>query len=316
MPFLHIIVLGYGRFRSTSQLCLESLLPLPEDVELTILDNGSPDNSADQQRFFLKDYPQVRSIISAVNLGFSGGMNHAVSQMETPAEWILLVGSDTEFHPDALLKLLLAMKTASANTGIIGPMTNFAGNAQGIIWLGSTREQVFENWSYLPRLETPIISPLYRADFFCVGIRKKLWEELGGLDLSYGRGYYEDFDFCMRAKAINYECVMVEDALVFHQGSASFKNDPAQSQLIKINKKIFVGKFPKAELRHRRLDQYLSLKHYLHQSFAFDQKSFISSLIHMRLKSLEIDLPRSPFKKLFWKIRIKKITKQLEALFH
>jgi GT2 family glycosyltransferase len=311
MPFLHIIVLGYGRFNETSRLCLESLLPIPEYVEVTVFDNGSLDSSPVLQEAFVKDHPEIRSVLSQTNLGFAAGMNAAVASNAAPHEWLMLVGNDTIFHPQALQIMIDAMKTAPDHVGIIGPMTNSAGNAQELRVLGDQVADVFKIWDKNIIPLEPVLSPLYRADFFCVAIKKSVWDRLGGLSISYGKGYYEDFDFCLRSRHASYEPVMLENALVYHQGSASFKNDSEQAELIKINKMIFLSQFPNVELRHRRLDQYKTLEHYLNQKYEISLKSYISQLVELRIQSLLLDLPKSPIKKLIWKSKITSISKKL-----
>jgi GT2 family glycosyltransferase len=311
MPFLHIIVLGYGRFQQNTQPCLESMLPIPQETELTVFDNGSMDDSSGQQRQFINHHDQIHSILNQKNLGFAGGMNAAVNQLSNPCEWLMLVGNDTVFHSRALKTLLKALKKVPKEIGIVGPLTNSAGTAQGLMGLGDSCSEIFENWEHIPHHEEPIFSPIYRADFFCVAIRKNLWDALGGLDLSYGRGYYEDFDFCMRANAMGFQTVMLQNAFVFHQGSGSFQHDPAQSELIKKNKGIFLNKFPNAELRHRRLDLYLAIQQDLIRKCDSDMRVFIIQLSKLRIESLRLDLPKSPIKKLIWKSKIASISKKL-----
>lgn len=315
MPFLHIIVLGYGRFDETSKPCLESLLPQVNGERVTIFDNGSPDDSAIKQSEFAKQHPQLTSLLNPENLGFAGGMNAAVASFQEEVEWLMLVGNDTIFHHQALETMLLAMHAAPSHIGILGPMTNSAGNAQDLSILGNNSEEVFTKWKRVPHIEQAIIRPLYRADFFCVAIRKSVWDLLGGLDLSYGRGYYEDFDFSMRASQKGIEGGMIENALVYHQGSASFKSDVSQSALIKNNKKIFVNRFPNAQLRHRRLDHYKTLQHVLNTQIQDEDQGASIQIIRWRIESLLADLPKSPLKRMLWRFRIKQITEKLSAKF-
>ena len=312
MPFLHVIVLGYGRFFETSKLCLESLLPISEHVAVTVFDNGSLDSSATLQEEFVKEHPEIRSVLSQSNLGFAAGMNAAVASTETPCEWLMLVGNDTIFHPQALQIMTDAMKKVPDHVGIIGPMTNSAGNAQELRALGNQVAEVFKTWDKNTFQTEPTLSPLYRADFFCVAIKKSVWDRLGGLSLSYGKGYYEDFDFCLRSRLTGYETVMLENALVYHQGSASFKNDSGQAELIKVNKMIFLSQFPNVELRHRRLDQYKTLEFYLSQKYGIGLINYISQLAELRIQSLLLDLPKSPIKKWLWLKKISLISKKFE----
>jgi GT2 family glycosyltransferase len=51
-------------------------------------------------------------------------------------------------------------------------------------------------------------------------MRRSLWEELGGFDLSYFM-YGEDADLCLRARALGARCVICPEAEIVHYGGAS-----------------------------------------------------------------------------------------------
>jgi GT2 family glycosyltransferase len=309
--FLHIIVLGYGNFHQTTEKCLNSILKERHrsDILITAIDNGSLDNSALELESYLKDYPEINLKILPQNLGFAGGMNHGVSLAE--AEWVCLLGSDTVFSPQAFQILYQSLKDIEQSVGIVGPVSNEAGTSQKLYFCNQLPDQIFNEFQKKCNVLLGIRTPLYRADFFCVAIRKSLWDILGGLDLSYGRGYYEDFDFCMRAKKLHYQILMLEDMMVYHAGSMSFKNDPTQKKLIKNNKKIFIKKFPNAELRHTRADQLKTIEYYLSFSKERPTQIELEGRIFWRLQTIEEDLPRSFWKKMKWQRKVKEIYEKL-----
>jgi GT2 family glycosyltransferase len=304
---IDLLVLGYGNFKNTTEPCLLSLTNQVTEVhsKIYVLDNGSPDQSATLQREFCKDYPLIKDLYSEVNLGYAGGMNYLAQQ--ALGDWIVLIGSDTVFAPGALSTLQQAMKSAPEKLGMVCPVTNSAGTAQGIDFLGNELSTVFQHAQELIKNPTGMILPLYRADFFCVAIRKTLWNQLKGLDLAYGLGYYEDFDFTMRARQLGFECGMVEDAVVFHQGSASFRKSAEQSQLLKRNKKIFLKRFPQAELRHRRLDHLKTIQYYLELPQEKLAQEPIKKRIFWRLQIVQRDQPRSFWKKCIWQKKLHKL---------
>lgn len=309
--FLSAIILGYKQFELTTQVCIRSLLPYLDrpDLKLMVLDNGSPDESASQQEKFLENYPQIQSMRCVENLGYAGGMNFAAKEIHS--DWLLLIGSDTVFAPGSLDCFMEKLSNLDSNIGIVGPVTNEAGTAQKLQFKSQDKTTIFEEFHQRPLFTLGLITPIYRADFFCVAIRYTLWAKLGGLSLDYGLGYYEDFDFCLRAHQLGYKSVMLEDVLVYHAGSVSFKSDPEQSRLIKKNKKIFIKKFPKAELRHRRLDQFKIIEYYLTLSKEqLSQKAF-QDRIRWRLQMIEKDLPRSFWKKWRWLKSVKRLEQQL-----
>jgi GT2 family glycosyltransferase len=313
---LDLLVLGYGKFKLTTQRCLMSIMTSAKalDIPIYVLDNGSPDDSAALQEEFCKDQTNVHSITSSENLGFAGGMNLLANH--SSREWLMLIGSDTVFHPDALQILKDGLASLPDHIGIVGPVTNTAGNAQSIDLLGQDLISAFQEWDRVFSKKTQLIVPLYRADFFCVAIRRSLWNQLQGLDRKYGLGYYEDFDFCMRAQQLGMICAMFEDAFVYHQGSVSFKSNTAQSQLIKKNKKIFCATFPEAQLRHKRLDTYLAIEYMLRQDIPAENLQATQNRIRTRIQSLYLDQPRSFFKKLRWKNKLKKLDQLYASRFN
>jgi GT2 family glycosyltransferase len=305
--FLHIVILGYGKFQKTTQQCLASLIKELDrtDLKVTVIDNGSPDDAAQLQEQYTHQYPEIQSILLPSNLGFAGGMNHGVRLEDS--EWVLLLGSDTILSPNALDILYQHLHYLDAKIGIIGPVTNEAGNTQKLDVDAQLPEAIFNEFKERFPEATDLQTPLYRADFFCVAIRKSLWDQLNGLDICYGRGYYEDFDFCMRTKALGFEVVMLEDMFVYHAGSVSFELDPEQKQLIKNNKKIFIKKFPYADLRHRRADQLKTIEYYLSLPKPILSHPAVQLRLQSRMQMIQKDQPRSFWKKWLWRKQIKNI---------
>lgn len=310
-PLLHAIILGYGQFQKTTQVCLDSLIPEAKalNVPVTVFDNGSYDNSLDYQKNYVTDHSYVNSLFSDHNLGFAGGMNQAVRSVS--AQWLLLVGSDTIFTKNSLKYLCQAIQNANLDIGLIGPVTNNAGNAQKISFgtndFSKINELIARTWSK----PSGLTCPAYRLDFFCVAIRKSLWDQLNGLDLSYGRGYYEDFDFCMRAKTLGYQCLLIEDAFVFHAGSASFKIVKEQKDLIRKNKRLFLQKNPNAKLRHLRHENFLTIEYYLESLKKIKINSGEYRVITSRLNSFCHEIPRGLLKRMWWHFKIQRLNKRV-----
>ena len=312
--FIHVVILGYTNFNETSKNCLDSLASEfhRDDVRFTVIDNGSPDNAAKLQEIYALKNPRLHSVLLPTNQGYAGGMNFGADLV--PSEWLLLLGSDTILPLGAFETLYAQLKTMPFDVSIVGPVTNEAGTAQKIETNQKSSAETLAFYECKDSNQIGLNAPLYRADFFCVAIRKSLWDQINGLDLNYGRGYYEDFDFCMRAKLLGFNCLLLEDVFVYHQGSASFKQDPYQKLLIKNNKKIFRKKFPQAQLRHQRLDNLLTLKHYLNLPLEQLMVKEVQSRILLRLNMAENDYPKSFWKKWFWRNKVKKLREAFNQL--
>jgi len=294
-------ILSYNRFDSTTKLCLDSLLPQIKelkDFKLIVLDNKSTDKSEKKLEDYYKNNLDFTLTLSQENLGFTAGFNKLFKDNE--AEWILLIDSDTIFPKDSINNLIKALNLAKEDQQIIGPLTNNAGNSQHIYFETSNFNQVSEELDELIFSGFDSLIEIFRADFFCVAIRSKLWKKLQGLDEKFGIGYYEDFDFCMRAMEYGYKSYLYEKWFVFHQGSASFKHDKNQKKLLKINKNIFKTRHSKIKLYHRRddvLNLTINIKNKVRENNFINKK---------RLTYLNNDLPKGFFKRILWIMKLKK----------
>jgi GT2 family glycosyltransferase len=301
-----LIVLGYGQFDSLTRHCLDSILPAAVSLGVPVLavDNGSPDDSASQLQAYAVKHPALQVLLTGENLGFAGGMNHGIAA--TDADWVVLVNSDTRFAPGALARLIDAFDRAAPQVGIIGPLTNAAGNGQYLALEGDTPDAIISSAGRLLADDTGVLIPCYRADFFCVGVRRALWATLGGLDTVFGKGYYEDFDFSMRAMGLGFISVICEDAFVYHAGSSSFKRSPGQKQLIRRNKDIFLSRHPDARMPHRRDDNLAVLAEYARFRRTGAWNDALESRQVLRVGMLFSDLPRNPVKRWLWCRKVKK----------
>lgn len=248
-PLLSLIVLGYRNFDLTTGLCLRSLVPWLDDpaIEILVVDNGSPDDASEKTTQWCAAHPQVRCLLSESNRGFAGGMNFGAAFAR--GHWLLLVNSDTVFPEKTLDALKNVIHKAPPDVSMLGPVTNAAGNGQRLWHPGANSQQWLGIGKWLNENPTHQLIETYRCDFFCVAIRRDVWDELGGLDRRFGLGYYEDFDFSLRLADKRYRKVITEDVFVLHTGSATFKTCPFALALIKRNKKLTQVKASKCSLR-------------------------------------------------------------------
>ena len=94
---LSIIIINYNTFQLTCN-CIKSIKEKLIDLtyEIILVDN---DSSECDPSLFLKQFPDVKLIISAENTGFTGGNNIGIAK--STGEYILLLNSDTELINNA-----------------------------------------------------------------------------------------------------------------------------------------------------------------------------------------------------------------------
>ena len=216
-----IIVLCYNSLEDATRPCLESILkntPAGE-YELIIVDNASNDGTAEYLNEFASRHENVRIQLNDVNKGYAGGNNDGISL--ATGRFIILLNNDT-LVPIGWLDKLLYLFEEHPKIGLIGPVTNSAGNEQRIE-LDKLNEKNYEAISeqYIKR-QSGVWFEADKLGFFCVAIRRSVIERIGLLDEKFGIGMFEDDDYCIRAKSAGFTLAIAEDCYVFHKGSVSF----------------------------------------------------------------------------------------------
>jgi GT2 family glycosyltransferase len=230
--FTTIVVLCYNGLEETTRPCLESIIKnTPADsYELVVVDNASADGTADYLKTFAAQHANVVLQLNDINKGYAGGNNDGIKLAQ--GQYIVLLNNDT-LVPKGWLERLLKLLTEQPGVGLVGPVTNSAGNEQRID-LEGLNEKNYEAiaGAYLERQKDVWFST-EKLGFFCVAMRHTLPDKIGYLDEKFGIGMFEDDDYCIRAKKAGYTLAVVEDCFVYHKGSVSFKK-LATSEYIEI----------------------------------------------------------------------------------
>jgi len=253
MPKVFIIVLNWNGLKDTQE-CIESLEKIDyPNYKIVVVDNGSIDESLEKIPY---KYPEVAFIETKNNLGFAGGNNVGIRYvLDLPAgestDYILLLNNDTAVEPDFLTKLVEAAES-DEKIGIAGPMIYFYGKRDTIWFAGgelnwvktkgkhvgygktvdvysSSEDSSGESESRSLR-DSSRLAPQDRArssnktvDYItgcCLLIKRQAVDEIGLLCEDYFL-YYEDADWCLRAKKAGWRSVLVPSASIFHKHSKS-----------------------------------------------------------------------------------------------
>lgn len=185
--------------------------------EVIIVDNASPDHSADEIDF--GDLPRARVIKLDTNTGYARASNLAAREAE--ADWIATLNPDAFAQADWLENLSSAVRThpevasfaslqidAADKTRLDG--TGDAYFFLGIPWRGGFGRKVEE---------TPGIGECFSACGAGALYDRKRLLELGGFDEDFFC-YCEDVDLGFRLRLAGERCVFLPGAVVFHHGSA------------------------------------------------------------------------------------------------
>ncbi len=231
------IVLNWNGYSETER-CIASLRASNVPLScLVVVDNGSTDGSAERLRAAVQP-PWGRLIENATNRGFTGGVNAGLrAALELEAEYIFLLNNDATVEPETLGRLLEAA-AADDTIGLAGPMIVWSRRPERVWSAGSD-----VSWSRAA-IEAGRDQPIgavprerRRVDGLsaCALLaRRAVLERAGLLDERYF-AYYEDLDWCLRARRAGFSCLFVGDARAYHDGSTAANRGGGRSQSALVN---------------------------------------------------------------------------------
>ena len=255
-PLVSIIILSYGD-PELSKASIHSLfdggLTYP-NLEVLVVDNGSPPDSLDKIRSFASGYPDVEIIENGSNLGFAKGNN--VGLTRATGDYVMLLNNDTYVAPGAVHAMVRHLSN-NPNIGAIGSLTNNIGNEAKITVKYSDMRQMKK---VVRRITSGFRGRFFQVNslaYFSVMFRRSDLDHFGLLPTDYGLGMFEDDDHCKTIHSKGYVTAVAEDGFVHHHLSASFDTleSSRRKALFENNKMIFEkkwGPWQKHQYRKRR----------------------------------------------------------------
>ena len=206
---ISIIIGTLNHLEDCLQPCIESLIKYTDlsDKEVVIVSNGSTDGTKEYvkslgESFILLDFPEP--------LGYAKANNEGIKVAQ--GEYIVLLNNDTillEQEKDTWINMLLK-PFEDSSVGITGPIKGHSA----------------------PAGKDFVI-------FFCVMIKKEVFNKIGLISLDYGVGGGEDTEFCIEAEKAGYKTIQVPEQHtnydgiqvvggfpIYHSGEKTVKDNP------------------------------------------------------------------------------------------
>ncbi|MFA6197654.1 MAG: glycosyltransferase family 2 protein [Patescibacteria group bacterium] len=212
--------------------------------EVIVVDNNSHDGSADM---VMNEFPQVVLIRNKYNAGFAKANNQAIKR--TTGRYILLLNPDTVIL-DGNLDHSVGWMDDNVSVGIMGcrllnPNHTPQASVRQLPTIGAMAMTLLKLHRVFPNAKA--IKDYTRADFDynktqtvdqVMGayfmVRRKTLDQIGLLDEGYFI-WFEEVDYCARAKEMDWKVAYYPDASIIHYYGQSFR------QVLSLRKQVILN---------------------------------------------------------------------------
>lgn len=232
-----IILLHYGDIQDTKQ-CIQSIEKSVRLYRSIIVVNN--DSAIDIHKQ-LEKKPKRTYINSGKNVGFAAGVNIGIKYaLDNGAEYIVLVNNDTVASSDFITPIHTFLEK-NKKIGIAAPVIQFKKDNTTYFDLGGNIQK-YTGKTYHTNVKKHSGKQPYRTAYVsgcCMIIRREVLERVGLFDPKFFL-YYEDVDFCLRAREHGFEIYVVPPASITHSLSKTVggNSDLAVYHLIKSAKRF------------------------------------------------------------------------------
>jgi GT2 family glycosyltransferase len=210
-PLISVIVVNYNGKKFLSD-CFSSLFHQAySPFEVIMVDNASDDGSVE---YVQKNFPEVKTLTQATNLGFAGGTNAGIRKAE--GEFILTLNNDTiipiDFIDEFVKPMISDPFVGMCASKMIFPdgrinSTAICISRSGAAWDRGMGEPDHGQYD----VAEEVFGPCAGAALY----RRTMLDEIGLFDEDFFL-YMEDVDLAFRARLCGWKCMYVPAARVIH----------------------------------------------------------------------------------------------------
>lgn len=238
MEKISIIIVNWNTGALLAQ-CLASIKALPEQAllaDIIVVDNASHDHSLEQARMQMGSWEKVTFLEPGENLGFAKANNIGIQKRTDKTSHVLLLNPDTKVLPGSI-SALLEVLVKQPQVGIVGPvLLNADGSQQESVRGFPSLLTMIVLFLKLNRFAYSLhmLSRYFLQDFnyrkqhvvdqvmgACFLIRNRTFQQVGTLDEAFWV-WFEEVDYCKRAKRQGWDTLYTPNAQVIHYGGISF----------------------------------------------------------------------------------------------
>jgi len=241
---IDIIIPVYNAFEDLIK-CLYSILVHHGNFRTIIINDKSTDTRINDLLLKLKPFESKNFVLleNSENKGFVKTVNRG---MKFSKNDVILLNSDTivtsnwtrKLKKCAYFNVKIATVTPFTNNGTICSIPNFCETNE--IPAGYTIDAFAD---FIEQISLRKYPEIPTAIGFCMYIKREVLDKVGYFDEeTFGKGYGEENDFCMKVIKSGYKNILCDDTFIYHREGSSFLD--VKEVLSKKNLEILSKRYP------------------------------------------------------------------------
>jgi GT2 family glycosyltransferase len=211
-----VVVVWQDRPETEAALVSLATMSQPPDIVVCVLQECSGSFRRRLERLCV---PGLSILERPDNLGFAAAANLGVEQaLSSGAEWVLLLNNDATADPGCLAQCL-AEATSDPTIAVAGPAVRIMDRPEQLWFAGGVHSELFAFTRHRglggPASEPPESSDTGYVSGCCALVSGAAWRTLGPFEEDFFV-YYEDVEWCHRARAAGWRCRYVGATVCSH----------------------------------------------------------------------------------------------------
>ncbi len=231
-----VVILNWNGEEHLRQFLPSVVAHTPQWVDVVVADNGSSDGSV---ALLKSQFSGVKIIEMPQNLGFAGGYNQALSELDY--QMVILLNSDVQVVAGWCEPLLTEL-SENPDVGAVGPKLRSYADPNSFEYAGASGGYIdflgypFCRGRILQHIEIDHNQYDDKRDLFWVSgaafcCRLSVFKSLGGFDEDFF-AHQEEIDLCWRMQLMGYRVRIVPQSVVYHLGGGTLNSSSPRKTML------------------------------------------------------------------------------------